>query len=124
MWLPFLILGLWIGAIANAIWYHWCYYIETRKYKIGGKYRISFLYIFEHYHWATILFILGLRLDLPIMIGVGIVLLLDECLAQAHKFALGSGHERESMLVEVIILLLWISVEMIIKLIQSLQYIL
>lgn len=108
-----LVLGLWVGCMANAIWYYICYYVEPRKYKISGKYRFPLLTIFEHYHWATVLFILGFRLDLPLLVGIAIPLLLDEALAQAHKFAMGSGHFVPSALVEIVILLLWALAELI-----------
>lgn len=108
-----LVIGLWAGCLANAIWYYINYYIEPRKYKILGKYRFPLLTIFEHYHWSTMLFIFGFRLDLPILIGMAIPILLDEALVQTHKFALGSGHSIPSALLEVTIFLLWALAELL-----------
>ena len=109
--LPLLVIGLWIGGIVNAIWYYWWGWLGARKGKPIGKYKHPLLSIFEHYHWATILYILGFRLDLPILVGVATVLLLDESLAQSHKFALGSGHFKESLLLELLILSSWMFAE-------------
>ncbi|MEM1530976.1 MAG: hypothetical protein QXI05_05550 [Candidatus Bathyarchaeia archaeon] len=108
-----LVIGLWIGCVANALWYYINYYVEPKKYKISGKYRHPLLIIFEHYHWSTILFILGFRLDTPVLVGAAIPLLLDEALAQNHKFAMGSGHFQASLLIEIMILLLWCWAELI-----------
>jgi hypothetical protein len=112
--LAWLIIGLWLGGIANAIWYwKWSIY-DIRQGKPLGKYRYPILTIFEHYHWATICFILGLRLWIPALIGFGIVLLLDEAIAQNHKFAIGSGHEIPSFLILVEILLIWVLIELLV----------
>jgi hypothetical protein len=44
--------------------------------------------------------------------GIGIRgALLDEAIGQAHKFALGSGHEVPSALLEIMIIALWILIE-------------
>jgi len=111
--LAWFVIGLWVGGIANAIWYwKWSVY-DARREKPLGKYRHPLLTIFEHYHWATISMIIGFRLWVPALIGFGIVLLLDEALAQNHKFALGSGHEIPSALLEIIIILVWILAELL-----------
>jgi hypothetical protein len=112
--ITWIILGLWAGAIANAIWYH---YAVPRGYveKPVGKYKHPLLIIFEHYHWATILYILGFRLNIPFLVGFATVLLLDEAIGQAHKFALGSGHEVPSALLEITIIALWILAELLAK---------
>ena len=114
----FFILGLWVGGIVNAIWYYWWAYISARRGKPLGKYKWPILSIFEHYHHSTILYILGFRLALPmlspILIGIATVFLLDECLAQPHKFALGSGHFKESLAIEIIILLAWLLAELLV----------
>jgi hypothetical protein len=68
--------------------------------------RYPLLVIFEHYHWATILYILDLRLDIPFLLGFATILLLDETIGQARKFALGSGHEAPSALLEAMIIAL------------------
>jgi len=84
-----------------------------------GKYRHPVLALLEHYHWATILYILGFRLwDLiypvsPVLVGMATVLLLDESVGQSHKFALGSGHFVPSILIETAIILLWILAELL-----------
>jgi hypothetical protein len=109
------VIGLWIGAIINAIWYwKWSIY-DARRGKPLGKYRYPLLTLFEHYHWATVLYILGFRLNLPFLCGAGTVLLLDEALAQNHKFAIGSGHALPSALIEAMILALWALVELLIS---------
>jgi len=108
-----LVAGLWLGSVANAIWYwKWSIY-DARRGKPLGKYRHPLTKLLEHYHWATISMILGFRLWIPALIGFGLVLLLDEALAQSHKFALGSGHEIPSALIEVEIILLWILAELL-----------
>ncbi|MEM3953398.1 MAG: hypothetical protein QXT92_00410 [Nitrososphaerota archaeon] len=97
-------IGVWIGGVANAVWYSF-----FDKYSFG-------LEIFEHYHWATVLTILGFRLSQPILLGIALVWLLDEAIGQRNKFAIGSGHFKASALVEVLILALWILVELLLKL--------
>ena len=113
----FFVIGLWIGGIANAAWYYWWAYLGAKRGKPSGKYRHPVLSLFEHYHWATVLYILGFRLWSPVispaLLGIATVLLLDEATAQAHKFSLGSGHEVPSALIEVIILLLWLLAELL-----------
>jgi len=117
--LPFFIIGLWIGGIINAIWYYWWAYISARRGKPLGKYKWPILSIFEHYHHSTALFIASFRLwrliypVSPVLAGVATVFLLDEVLAQQHKLALGSGHFMESLLLEIIIFLIWILVELV-----------
>lgn len=108
-----LFLGFVAGLIANAAWYYKWAYIDARKGKPLGKYRFGWLAIFEHYHWATILAVLGFRLNIPFFVGAAAALFADEGLAQAHKFALGSGHFKESLLVEIMIICLWALGEMI-----------
>ena len=112
--ITWIILGLWAGAIANAIWYYLAVpkgYVE----KPAGKYKHPLLAIFEHYHWATIAYILGFRLNIPFLVGLATVLLLDEAIGQAHKFALGSGHEAPSALLEIMIIALWLLIELLAK---------
>jgi hypothetical protein len=109
-------IGLWIGAVMNAVWYwKWSIYDARRGGKPLGKYRYPLLTLFEHYHWATILYILGFRLNLPFLCGAGTVLLFDEAIGQNHKFAIGSGHALPSALIEVMILALWALVELLIS---------
>ena len=112
----FFILGLWFGGIMNAVWYYWWAYLGARKGKPLGKYRWPMLSLLEHYHHSTILYILGFRLGAqilsPILLGMATVFLLDESLAQQHKFALGSDHFRESLLIEVLIISFWILAEL------------
>jgi hypothetical protein len=106
------VIGLWIGGIANAIWYwKWAIY-DARRGKPLGKYRHPLLTLFEHYHWATIAYILCFRLHMPFFGGMATIWLIDEAVAQNHKFAIGSGHEVPSMLLEVLILLLWALIEL------------
>jgi len=114
------VIGLWIGGILNAVWYY-----KFKNLSLMRLYpRISYLSILEHYHWSTILYILGFRLALPILspilIGIATVLLLDEGLAQQHKFALGSDHFEESLMIEIIILLLWMLGELLLSLFRPL----
>lgn len=97
--------GVWIGCIANAVWHSF-----FNKYSLG-------LEIFEHYHWATVLMILGFRLNLPILLGTALVWLLDESIGQKNKFSIGSGHLKASVLIEVLILALWILTELLLKLV-------
>jgi len=54
---------------------------------------------------------------MPALLGAATVLLLDESVAQAHKFALGSGHFLESALIEVLILACWAIAELCLKLV-------
>lgn len=105
-----LFIGLVIGLLLNGIWY--AYWVGYSKKKLG-KYRYPPLVLFEHYHWATILAILGFRLKIPLLIGVSAAWFLDEGLAQQHKFAIGSGHCKESALLELIIIAIWILIEFI-----------
>ena len=108
-------IGLWVGAIMNAIWYwKWSIY-DARRGKPLGKYKYPLLTLFEHYHWATVLYILGFRLNLPFLSGAATVLLLDEALTQNHKFAIGSGHALPSALMEAMILALWALAELMIS---------
>jgi len=111
------IIGLWIGGIANAVWYYWWAYLGARKGEPLGKYKWSILSLFEHYHHSTILYILAFRLRLPIVspifIGIATVLLLDECIAQEEPFAIGSDHFAESLCLELIILAGWLLLELL-----------
>lgn len=115
--LLFIILGIFLGLVINAIWYYFNFFIEAKKYKLSGKYRFPIVVYFEHYHWATMLLIIGFRLRLPILIGVGLALLLDEGLAQQHRFALGSGHFTESLIIFILIIAFWIIVELLFRLV-------
>ena len=112
----FFVIGLWIGGILNAVWYYWWMYVSARRGKPLGKYKWPVLALFEHYHWATILYVVAFRLRLPIvspiLAGVATVFLLDEALAQQHKFAMGSGHFLPSLAIELIILALWLLIEL------------
>ena len=117
--IPLLFLGFVAGLVANGVWYYYWAYLGARKGKPLGKYGWGFLKYFEHYHWATILAILGFRLKLPFLVGVSIAWFADEGLAQQHKFALGSDHFRVSCVVEIIILLLWALAELLLSLLTS-----
>ena len=108
-----LFLGFIAGLIANAIWYYYWAYLGARKGKPLGKYRWKPLSLMEHYHWASILSILGFRLKIPLLIGVSAAWFLDEGLAQQHKFAIRSGHCLESALIELLIIAAWILAELI-----------
>jgi len=106
------ILGLWAGGIANAVWYwKWSVYDVRKGRKLTGKYANPVLAVFEHFHWATVCYILGFRLNIPFLIGFATMLLIDESVGQNHKFSLGSGHEIPSMIIEVLIVALWILAE-------------
>jgi hypothetical protein len=110
------VLGMWAGGIANAIWYwKWSIYDARRGRKLAGKYASPILVFFEHYHWATILYILGFRLNIPFLVGFATMLLIDESVGQNHKFSLGSGHEIPSLAIEVFIVALWILAELLVK---------
>jgi len=110
-----IVVGMVIGLIMNAVWYYWWGYLGARKGKKAlGKYRWPVLSLFEHYHWATILTVAGYRLNLPILVGIALPWWLDEGLVQSHKFALGSGHFRETVLIELMIILLWMLVELVV----------
>lgn len=103
-WLQ-LILGLFTGGILNAVWYYfWADFDEKHL----GKYRYRMLSFFEHFHWATVLYIIFAETGLIFFFGVATILLIDEAVAQNHKFSLGSGHEVESLIIELFILLLWL----------------
>ena len=106
------VIGLIVGVIANSIWYSW-----FKDYSAGLRERISFMKVWEHYHHSTILYILGFRLGLPVLVGVATVFLLDEGIAQEDKFALGSGHFVESLLLELLIIVVWLLAEFVLKLI-------
>ena len=109
-----LFIGFVIGLILNGIWWYWWAFLGMRRGKKPlGKYKWPALSILEHYHWATILAILGFRLKIPFLVGVSIAWFADEGLAQQHKFALGSDHFRESTLVEILILAVWLAIEFI-----------
>ena len=98
----------------NAVWYYYWAYLGVRKRgKPLGKYKWAVLSLFEHYHWATILAILGFRLNIPLLTGISSAFLIDEGVGQQHKFSMGSGHFRESMLIESLIILIWILVELL-----------
>ncbi|MEM1557966.1 MAG: hypothetical protein QXT26_05680 [Thermoproteota archaeon] len=102
-----LAIGVWVGSVLNTFWYS-CF----SKYKISKALGVS-LHVFEHYHWATVLTILGFRFSISIFLGVALVWLLDEAIGQKHKFAVGSGHFLESLIIELIILLIWLMVEVL-----------
>ena len=104
--------GLIIGVVANSVWYSW-----FKDYSAGLRERIGFMKICEHFHWSSILYILGFRLGLPVLVGVATVFLLDEGIAQEERFALGSGHFVESLLLELLIIVVWLLAEFIAKLI-------
>ena len=53
-----LVIGLWIGGVLNAVWYS--FFRELSLYRLYP--RAPILSLFEHYHWATILYIAGFRL--------------------------------------------------------------
>ena len=111
-----LIIGLWVGGIINALWFYKWAYLDARgrRRKPLGKYRNPILAIFEHYHWSTILYIIAVRIwstISPFLIGVATIFFLDECLSQQHRFALGSDHFKESILVELLILVGWMLIE-------------
>ena len=108
-----LFLGLVAGLVLNGIWYYYWAYLGARRGKPLGKYRWPVLSVFEHYHWATVLAILGFRLRMPFLIGVAAAWFIDEGVGQQHKFALGSGHFLESALLEVLIILLWVLAELL-----------
>jgi len=114
--LIFFIIGLWVGGIINALWFYKWAYLDARgrRRKPLGKYKHPILAIFEHYHWATILYIIAFRIWTfisPFLIGVATILFLDECLSQQHRFSLGSDHFKESILVEALILVGWMLIE-------------
>jgi len=93
MTLGFILAGIIIGSIINAIWRH-----------AFSKYEHNWMIYFEHYHWAIILFYPWLIVDNPLtetLLGVGLILWLDEALFQEHSFALGSSHFMESTLIGV-----------------------
>jgi len=107
------VIGLIIGTLLNAIWY-----FKFRDLSLRTLYsRIPLLTFFEHYHWSSILYILGFRLGLPVLVGVATVFLLDEGIVQEEKFALGSGHFVESLLLELLIIVVWLLAEFVLKLI-------
>ena len=109
-----LFLGLVSGLVANAIWYYFNFFYDARRNpKAFGKYRHPLAEIFEHYHHATILTILGFRFNQPFLLGFSAALFLDEGIGQQHKFALGSGHFRESLCLELIILSVWVLLELL-----------
>ncbi|MEM2196614.1 MAG: hypothetical protein QXI11_02065 [Thermoproteota archaeon] len=103
-WLQ-LIAGLFVGGIINAVWYYlWADFDEKHL----GKYRYRILSWFEHFHWATILYILFIETGITFFFGMATIFLVDESVAQNHKFSLGSGHEPESFSIWIIIILIWI----------------
>ena len=104
------VVGLIVGVVANSVWYSW-----FKDYSAGLRERVGFMKICEHFHWSSILYILGFRLGLPVLVGVATVFLLDEGIAQEERFALGSGHFVESLLLEILILLLWILIELLLR---------
>ena len=113
-------IGIITGLVMNALWYYYWAFMDSNpssRAKIRGKYawRRIFHWL-EHFHWATILLILGCRLGVPLFVGVSISLFADEGLSQQHKFSLGSGHEKESFLIEILIIALWIVIELIYRL--------
>jgi len=110
-------IGFVLGLILNGVWYYWWAYLGMREGKPLGKYRWPAIAILEHYHWATVLAILGFRLGVPFLVGVSVAWFADEGLAQQHKFALGSDHFLESALVEVLILACWVAAELCLKLV-------
>ncbi|MEM1548719.1 MAG: hypothetical protein QXM02_06860 [Thermoproteota archaeon] len=105
-----LVVGVWVGSILNAVWY-----ARFSKYEVSEALGMP-LQVFEHYHWATVLTILGLRLSIPMLLGVALVWLLDEAVGQEHKFSIGSKHFLKSLIVELAILLVWLLVEVLLKL--------
>ena len=114
--LIFLIIGLWVGGIINALWFYKWAYLDARgrRRKPLGKYKHPILAIFEHFHWATILYIVAVRIWTaisPFLIGIATIFFLDECLSQQHRFSLGSDHFKESILVEALILIGYMLIE-------------
>lgn len=98
----YLIIGVMIGLVIDTVWFK----VNYKKYEKGIE-------VFEHYHAGILLLPLGIWLN-PIFMGVGLGLFIGEW-TQEHKFAINSGHFKESLLFGVLfsilsggLILLWV----------------
>jgi len=96
-----LLLGVVSGSVLNALWRH----TDINKYEKG-------LEVLEHFHHFLLGMIVYVVTGNLFFAGLGLPLILDESLVQKHPFSLGSGHEVESVLLGVVLvmitLLLWV----------------
>jgi hypothetical protein len=92
------ILGAALGAVLNGLWRKFCWSsdAEWSKYELWRP--LTWL---EHFTWALVLWILSL-LVWEGFFWTGLVLMIDESV-QDHPFAIGSGHEKESWLIGLIL---------------------
>ena len=93
----YLMLGVLIGSIIDFVWW--------RRFAFS-KYDLS-LEVLEHYHWSYILSTIAVALShsiiSTILIGIALVLLIDEAAYQKHPFAIGSSHFVESTIIGLIL---------------------
>ena len=91
-----LFIGVLVGSVIDFIWW---------KVFAYSKYDMDLAFL-EHYHWSYLIATLSLvfKVVAPILIGVSIVLILDEAVFQKHPFAYGSNHFMESTLVSILLL--------------------
>ncbi len=99
--LPELFLGLLLGIFLCFLWTQF-----FRK-------RVDFIKELEHYHWGLLALIRG-AMDYSgerpfFFYGLGLVFLVDELL-QKNKFAYGSRHFKESLIVGVLLLIVLVTV--------------
>ena len=103
-----LVAGFFIGAILNYLWY---------KFEIDkNRGDIPLIKDFEHYHHAIILGYLAKWIPPPLpplLAGIAIALLLDEAYMQKHKFAVGSNHFKDSLILTYLILSIIAVVELL-----------
>jgi len=82
------ILGLLAGFLLDVLWWH----------KGFNKYERGWLKNLEHYHWALLFTMLRHSFTL----GLSAALLIEERF-QDHWFSIGSGHEKESFIIAIIL---------------------
>jgi len=89
---PFAI-GFFIGLIIDVAWWHF----GLDKSSLDKKFKAH-----EHYHIGIEIGIIGILLQQPILQGVMFAFILAEW-TQDHKFALQSGHFKQSTIIGIIL---------------------
>jgi hypothetical protein len=99
------IVGAGVGALMNGLWraFFWSSDAVWSKHQLWRP--LTWL---EHFTWALVLWILSFVLWSGFF-WTGLVLLIDESV-QDHPFAIGSGHEKQTLVIALVLvaLLAWV----------------